>query len=59
MVNYIKRLMLFRLTMLIIWSKKLTMTQKIGETGKKIADHVHSNKYINAKEFNNLTAEKH
>ena len=36
--------------------KKLTMTQKLVKLKKKFTDHGHSNKYITAKEFNDLAA---
>ena len=42
--------------MLVVWLKKLTVTQKINEIEKKITDHSHD-KYITTPEFNKITAE--
>ena len=44
--------------MLVVWLRKLTITQKsiIRETERKITDHIHD-KYIITPEFNKLTVE--
>ena len=42
--------------MLVIQSKRLTITQKINGIEKKITDH-DQDKYIATQEFNKLTAE--
>ena len=42
--------------MLVVWLKKLTVTQKINEIEKKITDHSHD-KYITTPEFNKITVE--
>ena len=57
MMNRLKKLTLFRLPILVIYSRKLTITQKITENEKKITDHSHNNKYITTHEFNKLTSE--
>ena len=49
--------MLFRLSMPIVQSKKLTMAQKLVKLKKKITDHDHNNKYITTQELNKLTSE--
>ena len=48
--------MLFRLLILVIWSKKTDCNTKTNQIEKKITDHDH-NKYITTKEFNKLTSE--
>ena len=58
MMNWFKKLMLFRLLILVIQSKKLTMTQKLVKCNmKKITAHDRSNKYITTQTFNKLTSE--
>ena len=57
MMNWFKKLMLLRLLILIIQSKKTDYDTKISEIKKKITGHDHSNKNIATKEFNKLTAE--
>ena len=49
--------MLFRLLILVIWSKKINYNTKINEIEKNITDHDHSKKYITTQEFNQLTAD--
>ena len=56
-MNRLKKLTLFRLPILVIYSWKLTITQKITENEKKITDYGHNNKYITTHEFNKLTSE--
>ena len=51
MMNRLKKLMLFRLLILVIQLKKLTSTQKL-KYWKKIPNH---NKYTIANEFDKLT----
>ena len=50
--------MLFRLLLLMIYSKKLTMAQKLGKLNRKLLIIIidHSNNYIATKEFNKLPA---
>ena len=43
--------------MLIIWFKKLIITQKLSETENKITTDYDHDKYITTQEFNKLTAE--
>ena len=50
MINSLKKLMLFRL-ILVVQLEKLTMTKKIDEIEKKITDNDHTNKYIATQEF--------
>ena len=57
MMNQLKKLTLFRLLILVIQSKKLTITQKLTKLKKKITDHDHNNKYITTQEVNELTAD--
>ena len=49
MMNLLKKLMLFRLLVLVIQLKKLAITEKIGEIEKKTHD---PSKYITTPEFN-------
>ena len=53
-MNQLKKLMLFRLLILVIQSKKTDYDTKIGEIEKKILDHNHT-KYITTQELNKLT----
>ena len=39
--------------MLVIFLKKLTITQKLNKIEKKMNNHIHD-KYINTQEFNEL-----
>ena len=56
MMNYVKKLMMLKLLILVISSKNGYDTNII-EMEKKITDHDHSDKYSTTKEFNKLTAE--
>ena len=51
MINSLKKLMLFRLLILVVQLEKLTMTKKIDEIEKKFTDNDHTNKYIATQEF--------
>ena len=42
MINQLKKLMLFRLLILVIQSKKNDYQTRIGEIGKKILDYEHA-----------------
>ena len=57
MMNQLKNLMLLRLLILVIQSKKNDYDTKIQETEKKITDHDHSNKYFTTQNFIKLTSE--
>ena len=52
MTNSLKKLTLFRQLILVIQSRKLTITQKLVKLKKK---YDRSNKYITTQEFNKLT----
>ena len=53
-MNQLKKLMLFRLLILVIQSKKTDYDTKIGEIEKKILDYNYT-KYITTQELNKLT----
>ena len=52
MINFFKKLMLFRVLILLNYSKNLTMVQKVLKLKEKL-DHDHD-KYITRQEFNKL-----
>ena len=56
MMNWLIKLMLFRLMILVIQPKKNQDT-KISKIQKRITVPDHSNTYITTKEFNDLTTE--
>ena len=55
-MNQLKHLMLFKLLILVIKSKKGTITQQLKKL-KKVTDLDYSNKYITTEEFNKLTSQ--
>ena len=55
-MNWLKKLTLFKLLILVLQSKKLT--QKLAALKKIVTDHNYRNKYIIIQEFNKLTPEK-
>ena len=55
MMNWLKKLMLFRLLILVIQFKKANYNTKIAEIEKKIPEH---GKYVTTSKFNKLTVEK-
>ena len=57
MMNWLKKLTLFRLLILVNQSQKLTIIQNLMKL-KKNTDHDHSNKCITTQEFNKLTWKK-
>ena len=58
MMNWIKKLMLFKLLILVIQLKQLLYNTRIFEIENKILDHDHG-KFITTQEFNKLTADSY
>ena len=56
MMNWIKKLMLFKLLILVIQLKQLLYNTRIFEIENKILDHDHD-KFITTQEFSKLTAD--
>ena len=56
MINQLKKLILFKLLIPVIWQKMLTITKKNSKIEMKILDHNHD-KYISTPKHKKLTVE--